>query len=360
MRWQAVGRALLGSAAATRAALGQQAESPADWAQRAHLVVERANVPTQRGFPARLVISRPADREPKLGIVFIPWLSCDPVEVSGATDDGYIRFTRDLAQATRAVVVRVEKPGVDASPGPACATSALDDDFAAFRAGIEAVFRRPDVDTTRVFLVGGSIGGAFAVVLAADSRHRLRGVVSINSYARTWYEHMIDHERRRLRLSGAGLDSVDHTIRRFERFYDGFLNDHLSPADVIERQPELRAVWYDSGRGQYGRSAAYFEQVQALPIERALRTLSIPSLFVSSGYDWVMGSDEAARAAAAIDVAHRSSATVHVYPDLSHGLHRFADARSAFAGRDGRYDSAVASDVAAWIRQRSQFIRGQE
>jgi pimeloyl-ACP methyl ester carboxylesterase len=325
-------------------------QSPADWAKRSKLQLEIQETPTAAGFPARLIVTRPADgRSRNTAIIFIPWLSCDAVEVASATDDGYIRFTRDLARLSRAVVIRVEKPGTEGSPGPDCATDGLDEDFAAFRAGIHATFARADVDTSRVFLVGGSIGGAFAVVLAAESQHQFAGVVSVNSFARTWFEHMIDHERRRLMLIGERADSADRTIRRFEQFYDRFLNDSLAPGEVLRQHPELRAVWYDSARGQYGRSARYFQQVQALPIEWALRMLKSPALFISSGYDWVMGTDEASRAAALSSAAGRADVRARVYPKLSHGLHRYHDAMSAFKGLNGHYDPVVAADVASWI-----------
>jgi pimeloyl-ACP methyl ester carboxylesterase len=63
--------------------------------------------------------------------------------------------------------------------------STLEDDFAAFRAGLDATLARADVDTAHVSLVGGSIGGAFAVALAAESRLAVAGMVSVNGFART-------------------------------------------------------------------------------------------------------------------------------------------------------------------------------
>jgi pimeloyl-ACP methyl ester carboxylesterase len=333
-------------------AQGQRSASPANWAQTAHVRVDRLEVPTSRGFNARLVVSRPeTGTGRRSAVVFIPWLSCDPVEVSDSTDDGYIRLTRDIAVRSGAVVIRVEKPGVDGSPGPECAASTLGDDFSAFRAGLDAAFSRADVDTTKIFLIGGSIGGAFAVVLAAESRHHLAGVVSVNSFGRTWFEHMIELERRRLTLSDSPANLLGHTMRGFETLYDAFLNRGLTPGQVLTEHPELRAIWHDSARGQYGRSAEYFQAVQALDVDSALAALTSPALFISSQFDWVMGANEAEFARMTTSRAHPGLASAHVYPGLSHGLHLYTSAIRAFQGQQGVYEPKVAADVVAWMKR---------
>jgi len=302
---------------------------------------DTVRVPTTRGYSVRTILTHPSD--PRSGrraaILFIPWLSCDPVEVAGPTDDGYIRFVRDLAAQSRMLVDRVEKPGVAGSEGPPCERATLDDDLTAFRSALAALRARPDVDTSRVYLVGGSLGGTLAVVLAAEERGKVSRVVSVNGFARTWYEHMIDQERRRLALLGWRGDSLGAAMRGFELFYTEYLTGRRTPGDVIASHPELRAIWYDTTTGQYGRSAAYFQQVQALSVDGALARIHVPVLFVGGGFDWVMGASDAALAAASVNASHRRLATVRIYPRLSHGLHDFATIEDAFLGRQ----------VLAWV-----------
>jgi pimeloyl-ACP methyl ester carboxylesterase len=322
------------------------------WAARAGLRLEQAMATSARGYPVRVVITKPAraTRQRLAALIFIPWLSCDPVEVPGSTDDGYIRFVRDLSIASGMIVARVEKPGVAGSDGPDCSRSTLDDDLDAFRAGIASMRSRPDVDTTRIVLVGGSIGGALAAVLAVERPGQIAGVVSVNSFARTWYEHMIGLERRRLSFADSTPDRLGVAMRQFELLYTGFLIDRQTPGDVLASHPELRAIWYDTTTGQYGRSATYFQQLQALDVDRALAALDVPALFISSGYDWVMGRDEASIAATRVNRFHTGRATTRVYARVSHGPHVYASADDAFHGRNGQYEPTVARDVVAWLR----------
>lgn len=337
-------------------ALPQQRASelqpPVSWATRAGLRLDRALATSARGYPVQVVITKPASATPRRvpTLVFIPWLSCDPVEVSGSTDDGYIRFVRDLSIASGMIVARVEKPGVAGSDGPDCSHSTLDDDLDAFRAGIASMRSRADVDTTRILFVGGSIGGALAAVLAAERPGQVAGVVSVNSFARTWYEHMIGLERRRLSFMDSTPDRLGAAMRQFELLYTGFLIDRQTPGDVLAAHPELRAIWYDTTTGQYGRSAVYFQQLQTLDVDRALATLDVPTLFISSGFDWVMGPDEAGIAATRVNRFHPGRATTRMYPRVSHGLHVYRSADDAFHGRHGQYEPTVARDVVAWLR----------
>lgn len=309
-------------------------------------------VPTSRGYSARALVTRPGDGPTarRAAILFIPWLSCDPVEVRGQTDDGYIRFVRDLASRSGMIVERVEKPGVDGSEGPSCSEASLDDDMAGFRAALRDLRTKPYVDTSRIYLVGGSIGGSLAVVLAAEEGGRVARVVSVNGFVRTWYEHMIDHERRRLSLLGVRGDSLGAAMRGFEEFYAEFLIGRRTPGEVLAGHPGLRAIWYDSTTGQYGRSATYFHQVQALDVDGALARIRVPALFIGGEFDWVMGPFDAQAAARGVNASHPGLATARVYPRLSHGLHEFGSAEEAFRGRKGRYDGAVARDVIAWLR----------
>ena len=95
---------------------------------------------TDRGYRVRTYTTRPAGVQRNLAVVvFIPWLSCDAVEQPfGPGADGWAKMLRIVMRAVPAQFVRIEKPGVGDSEGPDCSASDLDDDIAAFRAGIRA------------------------------------------------------------------------------------------------------------------------------------------------------------------------------------------------------------------------------
>src|SRR5262249_5201039 len=151
--------------------------------------------------------------------------------------------------------------------GPDCASSDLEDDLAAFRAGLRTVLADPGVDATRLVLFGGSIGGALAPGLAREFRPKAMGVAG--GFTRTWYEHMLDIERRRLTLSGKSAADVNAAMRMFIPFYERVLVAGQSPGQAIAANPSWAPHWYDGPDHQYGRAIRYYRQVQALDVEGA-------------------------------------------------------------------------------------------
>ena len=70
----------------------------------------------------------------------------------------------------------------------------------------------------RFYLIGGSVGGALAPVLAREFKPR--AIAVSGGFTRTWLEHMLDIERRRLVLSGKAPSEVNAAMRAFAGFYE--------------------------------------------------------------------------------------------------------------------------------------------
>ncbi|HEX6053936.1 MAG TPA: alpha/beta fold hydrolase [Gemmatimonadaceae bacterium] len=316
--------------------------------------VSYSAVRSTRGYLLRTVVTRPADAGTQRlpGVLFVPWLSCDVVEKPDPGNDGFAHMMRDVATRSRMVFMRVEKPGLGDSQGPDCRFAGLEDELAAYRAALQALRARPDVDRSRVFVLGGSIGGALAPILAAESPEGIAGVIAVGGFTRTWYEHMLDIERRRLTLMGRTPAEVNVAMHGIARLYTDYLLDRRTPADVVAARPELRALWDDEPRHQYGRPAAYYQDVQRLDVEgawAALAARNVPALVVWGEYDWIMGRPEAERAAEIVNAIRPGSATLSILPRTSHGLMTFESLAATFAGRSPRYDGAPGRVIVDWL-----------
>lgn len=314
-------------------------------------------VRSSRGYLVRTVVTRPVNagvlRLP--GVLFIPWLSCDEVEKPDPGSDGFAHMLRDVAARSGALLMRVEKPGLGDSQGPDCRFAGLEDELAAYRSALSALRARRDVDTTRIVLLGGSIGGALAPILAAESPQGIAGVVAVGGFTRTWYEHMLDIERRRLTLSGQPPAAVNAAMAGFARFYTEYLLARRTPADVLAAHPELRSLWYDEPRHQYDRPAAYYHAVQQLDVEAAWAKVAargIPALVVWGEYDWIMGRPEAERAVEIVNALHPGSATLAELPKTGHGLTTFPSLKAAFDFQSPRYDGLPGRVINEWLRRR--------
>lgn len=299
-----------------------------------------------KGYRVRTYTSRPVGATGRLPlVVFIPWLSCGAVETPfGAGGDGWMKMLYAVMRHSGAQVVRVEKPGVGDSEGPDCSESDLDHDLEAFRAGLRAALADPGADPARLTIFGGSIGGALAAVLAAEFRPR--ALVTAGSFSRTWYEHILGHERRRLERSGAKPSEVNAAMKAYAGFYDLYLLQGLTPAQAIARDARYAKVWTDEPEHQYGRPARYYQQVQALDVEGAWAATAARTLVFWGEHDWIMGREDQERVAAILG----PRATLVVRPGMNHHFDRFPDAARAFREEGGEFDAEGAGLIAAWLR----------
>ena len=295
----------------------------------------------------RTIVTRPSGATGALPtVVFVPWLSDDPVERPLGVPDGWLQLLHGLARHGWQVV-RIEKPGVGDSEGPPSAENDLETDLAAFRAGLAATRASAATDTSKLVLFGGSIGAALAPLLAAEA-HPAALVVS-GGFAHGWREHMVDFERRRLRFGGVPPESIAHALPGFADFYALFLGARLTPVEVLARRPDLKSLWYDAAGGQFGRPAAYYHQVASLPVDDLFARLEVPTLILYGEYDWIMSRADHERLAALVNRRRPGLATLEILPHTGHDLDQFASAEAAYAGRDPRFDPALVERVAGWL-----------
>jgi len=69
-------------------------------------------------------------------------------------------------------------------------------------------------------------------------------------------------------------------MKVFSQFYDLYDQGH-TPGEVIRQHPKWQDYWYDSSDGQYGPSAAFYQQLQALNLGEAWQKVDAPVLVPS-------------------------------------------------------------------------------
>lgn len=314
------------------------------------VAVTYGSVVTERNHRLRTIITKPTGASGRRlpAILFVQWLSCDSVEVLNNPSDGVEKTLRALASKSGYVLMRVERPGLGDSEGPDCSQSNLQDDLAGFRAAFAALKTYDFVDTNNLFVFGASIGGALAPIIAQGEN--VRGLIVTGAFAKTWYEHMLELERRRLELAGRPPAEVNDAMRGFSEFYSMYLNQKLTPAEVIRQRPRLSALWYDQPAHQYGRPAAYFQQVQELNVEAAWEKISAPVFVIYGEYDWIMNRADNDLIVQIVNRKKPGNARLLIVPKAGHGLDAFETQQAAFGGDGGKFDENIADQMIEWVR----------
>ena len=310
--------------------------------------VSYGSVETPAGYRVRTVLTRPKGAAGNLPVlVFLPWLSCDAVENPG-TGDGWMQMLHGVAAHTGWALYRVEKPGVGDSEGRPCSQNDLETDLAAFRAALAQVRTLGGIDTSRIVIFGGSIGGALAPILAAETK--AAGVIATGGFSRTWYEHLLEIERARLTLEGTAPAEINRQMKGYAAFYDLFLHEKLTPAQVLARRPDLESLWHDEPDGQYGRPAAYYHQVEALNVGEAWSKIDVPVLVLHGEYDWIMSANEAEHAVDVVNAHAPGRATLAILRQTDHHFGVYATPVDAYREQGGHFGDEVVTRIADWLR----------
>ncbi|HZI19956.1 MAG TPA: alpha/beta hydrolase [Pyrinomonadaceae bacterium] len=310
------------------------------------------SVLTDLGHRLRVIVTRPRNAPGRLPAVFlVGWLSCDSVEYPfGPAGDGYGQLLHDIATRSGYVLVRTDKPGVGDSEGPPCVEADFHAELAGYRAAFRALARYDFVDPERVFILGLSNGGGVAPLVPEGGP--VRGYIVAGGWSKTWLEHMLELERRRLRLSGRQPGEVNELMKGYAEFHTDYLSRKMTPREVTRAKPHLAALWYDGPEHQYGRPAAFFHQLGDLNLAAAWEKVEAPTLVMYGEYDWIMSRDDHLLIAELVNARSPGRATYLELPKTDHLLVSFESMQKAFQGDSGEYNKTATEEVLRFLRDR--------
>lgn len=276
-------------------------------------------VTNNRGNKLRTFITRPKNAPGKVpAIFFVGWLSCDSMEYPDPdTTDGFGLLLRSLIEQSGFATVRMDKPGVGESEG-VCAKADFDSEISGWQAAFNSLSKYDFADSSRIFVVGLSNGGGFSPLAAAG--HPVRGYVSASSWGRTWYEHMLELERLSLTREKKSPAELGRAMQAYSEFYDLYLNQGWTPGQILYRHTAWRPFWDDSPDGQYGRPAAFYQQLQKLNLGELWQSVDAPVLVIHGSADEVMSRADSEAIADTVNAAHPGHASFVEIPGMSHGF----------------------------------------
>lgn len=270
------------------------------------------------GHKLRMLVTRPKDAAGKVpAIFFVGWLSCDSVEYPDGEADGFGTIFWRLIEQSGYATVRLDKAGVGESEGD-CGKLDFHTELSGYQNAFEEMFKYDFIDPAKIFVVGLSNGGGTSVQI--PRQHPVRGYIAASSWGRTWYEHMLELER--IRMAGAKKSSseINAGMKVFSEFYVQYLIRGMTPGEAIAFHPEWKSWWYDATDGQYGRPAAFYQQLQGLNLGEAWSKVSVPVLVLRGASDAIMSEADARAIADTVNRAHPNTATYVQIPDADHLL----------------------------------------
>lgn len=199
--------------------LPRRVETPRESYPSADVIYDSVTTPNDKRL--RTIISKPRGAQGKVPVIFVAgWLSCDSVEAPAGTKDESGLVFRGLAEIPGFALFRIDKQDVGDSEG-VCTETDFDSELAGYRAAFRALKNYDFIDTKKIYMLGISNGGGFApLVPESDSEQaQVRGYISVGGWVKTWFEHMLEIERRRFALMGKSLGEVNDRMKGATTLY---------------------------------------------------------------------------------------------------------------------------------------------
>ncbi|UII77883.1 alpha/beta fold hydrolase [Flagellimonas sp. HMM57] len=302
------------------------------------------------GITQRTIITKPKKSGKQPAVILISGLSCSSIETyKGRRGNNWGQTIKDLVEKSGMVVMRVEKPGVGDSEGD-CSTSDFLMDLEGYRAAIKNLKSKSYVDPSRIVVYGSSMGSALAPLLANE--FNLAGVISDGTFFKTWYEHMLEIERRILSFKGNTESQIVEKMNNYYiPLYHGMLIKKQSYQEVINDYPALAEYNYHSPEHMYGRSMAYYQQLQDFDLAGEWEKITVPVRILRGTNDWIMSEFDNKMI---IEVLERNGHKDHIlyeYPDLDHWNTIHKSPKDSFEGKPGKWDEGTINLIIKWAQE---------
>ena len=345
---------LLTSTIASAEELPRKAKTPRESYPNVDVIYDSVTSPG--GKRLRTIITKPRNAKGKLPVIFVAgWLSCDSVEAPAETKDESGLVFRGLAQMPGFVLFRMDKQGVGDSEG-VCGETDFDSELAGYRAAFRALKNYDFIDTRRVYILGISNGGGFApLVPETDAdQAQVRGYISVGGWVKTWFEHMLEIERRRFGLMGKSPGEVNDRMKGAATLYQEWLIKGLPVDDIVKAQPELAELWPE-GKDHahlYGRPLAFYQQLQNLNLADAWSRVKAPTYVLRGAFDWIMSREDSELIAAYVN-RNGDLASFYEIPNTGHTFQHYLSVADAFKGKRAGFDPNIIGLLTDWLQNKA-------
>lgn len=334
---------------------GKVAPRPFETDDNAEVIYTEADY---RGGQLRVIINKPHKEGKMPGMLFIPGYTCSSID-NLTPDHPYKRIVDSYVDAGY-VTLRIEKSGLgDSQNTPSCESCDLKDEVENFEVGLRKLKSLSYIDTTKIIIVGHSMGGIVAPAISA--RNAVAGVVVYGTTAKSWFEYQLEMYRLQNALAGMNPIEVEQSVvEQYDLNYRFFVRKEKleDMAKYAAVDSVLRAVWGYDGAGKiYSRNAEYWRQIQDYPHLEHWKNTTAQVLvqFGESDFQAFSRADHE-QIVNTVNHWHPGHATLMTYPQTDHYYAKSGTMQQAYDKFNGgqiqqlfqEYNFDVGNTAVAW------------
>ncbi len=307
------------------------------------------SIVSEYGLKQRVIVTKPKGNGPFPAIFLIQGLSCSTIEKYSGRSNNWVRLIEDIAQKSNMVLLRVDKPGVGDSEGD-CGKIDFKTEIAGYEAAMHLLKSKNYVDSKRIVIYGNSMGSALAPYFA--NKFDAVGVISDGTFFKSWYEHMLEIERRILEIEGKSQKEIYDLMNQvYIPIYYEMLIKKRSYADVLKENPLYKKHHRHSFQHMYGRSMKYYHQVQDFNFAAEWQKIKVPVRIRWGTNDWIMTENDNDMIIDLLDKKGHKDHLLYKYEGLDHWSTIHLDYNSSFNFKPGKWEDKISQQIIDWAHE---------
>jgi hypothetical protein len=300
------------------------------------------------GGTRRTIVARPKSPGRYPAVLYITGIGCFSQESIGVQSTE----SKLLYGLTRRgfVTMRVEKAGVGDSQGPSCESewADLQSEVKGYVEGLRALRNYDFVDAENIFLVGLSIGGVEAPLVAQQAS--VKGIVVINTVARSFLDYLQDIRRTQGALRKTPYDVLESNLRVNARCNYELFIEHKPVETLLDKEPAC-GEWI-----RYPAPRAFMQQWADLNPAAQWKDVSVPVLILHGEYDFIASAVDGSYLRDIVESFHAGMATYLSVPKMDHYMGHvtsWSESLHKMSGMLGEFEPSLIDIVGDWLQGHS-------
>ncbi len=186
----------------------------------------------KKGY-VRTIYKTPKDKKPVGTIYFLQGLPC--YSMDNFKDQDMTKQALDAMVAQGFAVYRIEKGDMgDNVNTPACETMGFNEELEMYREGYRNLLTLKEVDTSKIFLFGHSMGGVTAPLIAEEFHPK--GVAVYGTVFKPWSDYLLNAVLIQSQYHGADLIEVRDLLETIKPYVNDFFYKNVPIEEICKTE----------------------------------------------------------------------------------------------------------------------------
>lgn len=310
----------------------------------ADLQIEYTQVSSVNGLQ-RVILSSQKEKKKRPLVVFIGGIGCYSLDNPVDTTSSELQVINTLAR-NGFTCARIEKPGMgdNAGQGKLCSEIGFYEEAEGYIEAIKMLKKRNDIDSSNVYIIGHSMGGLMAPLVAA--RTNIKGIAAYGTIGSNMLEYLVKTRRTIAQAYGWKADETDSFIKDYCECAAWYFADKMSTEEVAKKKPDCKEYLsvFDL------RSRKYNEELYNMNIPSEWMKFKGASLLMWGASDFIASEEDHRILADAVNSVNPGKAKFVKVPDSTHGMETAADFMTARTS-PGPFNKNVVNTMLSWLRE---------